>query len=32
LELSRVDLALKDGRSHERIILERLILSLCRRR
>jgi DNA polymerase-3 subunit delta len=32
LDLSRVDLSLKDGRSHERVILERLVLGLCRRR
>jgi DNA polymerase-3 subunit delta len=32
LAWSRVDLALKDGRSHDRAILERMVLSLCRRR
>jgi DNA polymerase III subunit delta len=31
VELSRIDLMLKDGRSHDRAILERLILDLCRR-
>ncbi|MDP8222357.1 MAG: DNA polymerase III subunit delta [Candidatus Lernaella stagnicola] len=29
--LSKVDLMLKDGRSHDRAILERMILDLCRR-
>ncbi|NLH51051.1 MAG: DNA polymerase III subunit delta [Myxococcales bacterium] len=32
LALARFDLLLKDGRSNERAILERLILDLCRRR
>jgi len=31
IHLARIDLALKDGRSHDRVILERLILELCRR-
>ena len=32
LAISQIDLELKDGRSNDRVILEKLVLALCRRR